>query len=546
MTDIDADSIIKEQSELAAKRANWDTFWQQIAYRVLPNSANFTEQTTEGEMRTDRVFTSTPITANDRFAAFLHEGMTPRDQIWQELEPEDDDLKEDHEVSEYLERLNKALFAARYRPLANFTSQRHDCYLSAGAFGNYCLFLDEEIGFGTRYKSIYIGEVFWAENHQGVVDTIYRKFPMQGRNALRKFGQALPQKIREAAEKEPFRCFDFIHAVKPNADIKRDRRDYAGMEFASCYVSCDEKAIISRGGFRTFPFAIGRFMKSPNETFARSPAMTAFGAILTLNEQKKTVLRAGQKAVDPPMLLQEDGVLEAFDLRAGALNFGAVSSSGEMLAHPLNTGAKVELGVDLMGLEEKDINDAFLVSLFQILSDQPQMTATEVLSRMQERAQILSPTTARLESEDLGPMISREIEILSRDSSHRWIIEEMPEALIERGGAYKITYTSPLAKSRRAADALAITRSLEIGTLAAGVDPDAALVMNVPEAFREVCDINGVPAKVMRSKEDVEMLRQQKQRQQSIAAAAQIAPQMAGAARDVAQAEQIRRASGAA
>lgn len=542
----EADQILKEQSELASKRANFDSFWQAIAHRVLPNSANFTEQTSEGEMRTERVFTSTPITANDRFAAFIHEGMTPRDQVWHTLEPEDEDLKEDHEVSEYLERLGKALFAARYRPTANFTSQRHDCYLSAGAFGNYCLFIDEMPGSGTRYKSIYIGEVFWAENHQGIVDTLYRKFPLQGRQAIQKFGKDLPPKIAEAAQKEPFRCFDFIHCVKPNEDIRQGRRDFAGMPIASRYVSCDEKSIIQRGGYTSFPYAVGRFLKSPSEVWARSPAMTAFGPILTLNEQKKTVLRAGQKAVDPPILLQEDGILEAFDLRAGALNYGAVGSNGDPLVHPLNTGAKVELGVELMGLEEKDINDAFLVSLFQILSDQPQMTATEVLSRMQERAQILSPTTARLESEDLGPMIAREIDLLMRDSSHRWILEDMPEALRERGGAYKIVYNSPLAKARRAGDALAITRSLEIGGVAAQLDPDAILVMDVPEAYREICDINGVPAKVMRSKEDVEALKQQRQQQQLLAAAAEMAPGMAGAAKDVAQAEQIRRASGAA
>lgn len=532
----EADTILRHQAELASRRMNWDTFWQKIAERVLPNSATFTEQTTEGEMRTERIFDSTAITANDRFAAWIGEAYTPRDQEWHTLEPEDEDLKEDQEVKEYLDAAAKLLFAVRYRPYGNFTSQRQECYLSLGAFGNHCMFIDEVVGEGIRYKAIFMNEVFWAENHQGIIDTVYRKFPLSGRNALKKFGNDLPLKTRQEAEKEPFKNIEFIHCVRPNEEMTQARRDYMGMAFASYYVVCNEKSVIQRSGYNSFPYAIGRFMKAPNETYARSPAMTAFPAIMTLNEQKKTVLRAGQKAVDPPILLQEEGVLEAFDLRAGALNYGAVSQDGTPLALPFNSNAKIDMGVELMGLEQKAVNDAFLVSLFQILSDHPQMTATEVLQRMEEKASLLSPTTGRLESEDAGPMVMRELDILARAG----LLAPPPEQLLERGGGYKISYTSPLARARRASDAIAITRSMEIGTIAAGLDPDALLVMDVKAGFREVCEINGVPAKVMRSREQVEAMVAQKSQQRAMAAMAEAAPNVAGAAKDIAQAQQLR------
>ena len=58
------------------------------------------------------------------------------------------------------------------------------------------------------------------------------------------------------------------------------------------------------------------------------------------------------------------------------------------------------------------IDDAFLVTLFQILVDTPRMTATEALIRAQEKGMLLTPTMGRQQSEALGPQIERELDLL--------------------------------------------------------------------------------------------------------------------------------------
>lgn len=544
----DAQSIIKHLDELAAKRANWDAFWEQIAYRVLPSQLGFTTKTEEGMRREERAFDTTAIVANERFAAFISEGLTPRDSIWHGLEPEDEDLQDDQESKEFLERLSKALFARRYRPAANFVQQRQQCYLSLGAFGNYSMFIDEDVGRGSRYRAIPMQEVYWAENHQGTIDIEYRKYELTARAALLQFRDRAPPKVREDAEKRPFAVHSFIHCVRPNEDRKLiDPLTGRMAPWASYHVYCGEKPhVISRGFFSSWPFANGRFLTGVREVYARSPAVAAFPAVLTVNEQKKTVLRAGQKAVDPPLLLTEDGILDGFNLRSGALNYGALSDRGEELVKPLNGQARIDIGVELMAMEQQAINDAFMVSLFQILAEKPNMTATEVLSRLQEKAELLSPTTGRLEAEDTGPMIAREIDLYVRSSEGAWVLEEMPEQLRERGGAYRVVYTSPLAKARRAAEALGITRTIEIAGAAAALDQRAALVVDVEESIRTLADINGMPSRLLRTREQVAALAQQREQQQMAAVLAQAAPGVAGAAKDLAQADQIRQQVAAA
>jgi hypothetical protein len=252
-------------------------------------------------------------------------------------------------------------------------------------------------------------------------------------------------------------------------------------------------------------------------------------------------MRAGQKEVDPPLLLQEDGVLEAFNLRPGALNYGGMSSEGTPLVAPLKSAANVPLGLELMQLEKQHIEESFYVSIFKILADNPQMTATQVLEIAQQKATLLAPIMGRQHSEDLGPLIERELDIMSRMSEYAWIAEEMPEELMEQGSAYKIEYRSPLARAMRAQDGVAIMRTFEALPSAISIDPDSAYVIDVKESVRELAEINGVPAKLVRDQKMLDQILSAKRESESAANAAAVAPEMSQAALNAAKAEQIRR-----
>ena len=136
-------------------------------------------------------------------------------------------------------------------------------------------------------------------------------------------------------------------------------------------------------------------MLSPRETYARSPAMAAWGAILTINEEKKTILRAGQKEVDPPLLLTEDGCLEPFNLRPGAPESWRSVGLRRTAGAAAQGGSQYPAGHGLMALEGQEIDDSFLVTMLKILTDHPQMTATQVLEIAQQRAVLLAPIMGR-------------------------------------------------------------------------------------------------------------------------------------------------------
>lgn len=535
-----ATEIIRREGELQGQQANFRRLWEEVAYYVMPAQATFLVQPMEGMKRTERQFDATAVIANQRFAAAVESMITPQGQEWAKLQPDASDLSDDSEVKEYLDQVNEILFALRYRARANFQSQTQECYLSLGAFGNAAMLIDEDVGAGIRYRCVPMQEVTWAQDHQGRVDTVYRNFKLQNRQAVQKFGDQCPPDIVKDEQLSPYAESEFIHCVDPNPDRKQSKRDAGGMKYRSTYVSVKCQCVVQSGGYRVFPYAISRYSVAPRENYGRGPAMAAFPAIRTANEQKKTILRAGQKTVDPPLLLHEEGVLEAFNQRSGAVNYGMLTSDGQELAKPLQTGANIPLGMELLKSEQSDINDAFLTSLFQFLAQQRgDETAEEVRARQAQTATMLAPTMGRQQSEFVGPCIERELDI----ASMMGVLPPAPKQLMQRGGGYKVIYQSTMARNMRLDEASAIMDMIQALGVLAQIDPDAASIMDIVAAGRELADIKGVPAKLLRSDDQIAQLKQQKEQQQAASEVAEHAPGLSKAALNLAQAGQASAAA---
>lgn len=526
-------------------RSHWDNQWEESAMRVIPAHRDTFQSYTssssrvfgiEGQKKTEDQFDATASIACQRFAAVIESLATPQSGIWHRLVPSDKALKRNRAVRIYFDDVNEMLFAMRYRPVANFVGNSQQVYQSLGAYGNGTLFVDApDSGRGLRYRNVHLGETYFDVNHAGVVDTMYRPFWLDARQAIQQFGDALPDSIKtkvEGAQQQAER-FEFIHCVYPRADYDPGRVDVKGKIYASLYISRLEEKTLSEGGFNSFPYAVARYTQASGEVYGRGPAQWVLPSIKILNEQKKTMLKQGHRAVDPVLMAHDDGVLDGFSLRAGAINIGGVTKEGRPLVHPLPVG-NIALGDKMMDMEKSIINDAFLITLFQILIDTPQMTATEVLERAREKGMLIAPTSGRLQAEFLGPMIERELDLLEMQG----MLPPMPPQLAQSGGSYKIEYDSPMARMQRAEKASGFLRAFSVATDFAQRTGDASALdwFDLDIAMPEIMDIQGSPAAWTRGLEQVEERRaeraQQAQQKQmieagpSIAALAKSAPEI--------------------
>lgn len=538
-----ADHTIRRYDQAESDRGTLDMHLEEIAKRVLPHySGSFVSRgigRIEGQKRTDEMVDASAALALTRFSAAMESMLTPRNSRWHRTVPSDRKLLRNRQVRLWFEDANDALFKYRYSPKANYASQQHEIYLGLGAFGTGCLFIDQlrdpqdKKVKGLRYRAIHLGEIYFLENHQGIIDTAMRKFELTARQAAQRFGFAnLPDAMKTAlaspSDVQKDKKFWFIHCVKPRSEEEGyapGRYTTRGMPFASYHVAIDGKKIVQEGGYNTFPYAISRYVVAPGELYGRSPAMMALPAIKVLNEQKRTVLKQGHRIVDPVLLAHDDGVVDAFSLRPGAINYGGVTADGKPLVHPLPVG-RLDAAKEMMDAERAVINDFFLITLFQILIDSPQMTATEVLERAREKGALLSPTMGRQMSEALGPMIDRELDLLA----YQGLLEPMPQYLKDAAGEYEIEYDSPLSRAQKAEEASGLMRLVNWAGEYIKLTGDLSPLDHVDwdAAMPDLAYIHAVPTKWVASEEKVKAIRDGRAQAQKAQQMIDAAPAAAG------------------
>lgn len=503
----DVQELIHLLNRAKGTRTNWDTHWQEVKDRVWPHGADFTTERAPGDKRTEQMLDASAALGLERFSAAMESLLTPRQKRWHTLKPMDEDLEDDSEVMEWLELATDRLFAARSAPTAGFYSQMHECYKSLGAYGNSCLYVDASPRGGLRYMHISINQTYIALDPFGRIDTVYRCYKQTAKQSVQTWGDKAPPRALESVSVDPFREHEYLHLVRPNSLRDFQAPGPRGMEFESIYVCIDDMTLLGHGGYSSNPYLYSRYTVNPTEPYGRGPAMLVLPNIKILQEQKKTLLRAGHKVVDPPLLLRDDGVLgtggKAVRLWPGGQTFGGLDKEGREMVKPLITGARLDLTREMMGDEKKIIADAFLESLWLILMEDPskQMTATEILERANEKGQLLGPAMGRQQSELLGPLIERELDIAIRSGD----IPPPPPQLL----AYEIEYESPGTQMQKADELVGISRAVEISMPFIQADPGLMMKFNGEEVIERAVMALGIPRKVIRDDKEYAAARAQ-------------------------------------
>ena len=511
--------LLSRYQRLEGQRQNWETHWQEVADYMQPRKADVTKKRARGDKRMEQVFDSSPIQAVELLAASLHGMLTNPATPWFTLKFKDEDINNEDEAKLWLEASTDAMYTAFNR--SNFQQEIFELYHDLITFGTAAMFIEEDDDDIIKFSTRHINEVFIAENDKGRIDTIFRRFNISARAATQKFGDATSMDIKGIFKKDPYQEVEILHAVYPRSDFNPKKKDKSNMPFESVYLEYKNGNELSISGFKEFPFVVPRYLKASNEIYGRSPAMTALPDVKMLNEMSKTTIKAAQKQVDPPLLVPDDGFLLPVRTVPGGLNFYRSGTRDRI--EPLNIGANNPLGLNMEEQRRNSIRAVFYVNQL-MMQDGPQMTATEVIQRNEEKMRLLGPVLGRLQSELLKPLIDRVFAILLRNN----MLPQAPEFL--SGRDIEIEYVSPLAKAQKSSELQSIMRAIEILGSLANVAPVFDYV-NFDNLVKHLAEIVGVPQKILKSQNQVNAEREQ--------SAAQAAEQQ-----QMAQMQQVAQAGG--
>ena len=138
-----------------------------------------------------------------------------------------------------------------------------------------------------------------------------------------------------------------------------------------------------------------------------------------------------------------------------------------------------------------------------VVTENRNMTATEVIQRQEEKMRILGPVLGRLQSELLSPLVTRVFNIMLRNQLF------MPSPDILQQQELNIEYVSPMALAQRGQELQSLMKGLELfGSLAQTmpvmdyIDEDGLV--------KQIISILGLPAKVIKSDAQVQQIKSRK------------------------------------
>lgn len=505
-------------------RRTTETTWQEIADHEL-GRRDFITLRTPGEQRQQRIYDDTAKVSGGLLAGAMHSLLTNPATRWFKLRFEDEALNQAPDAAGWLFEAENQLYNAMNRPDANFHAQLAELYIDLVFFGTGGLFIEDAPGSGVRFSSRPLAELFVSENQAGRIDTVVRSFLLSARQAAELFGDAARAAMKDLDGRKLEDKRPYIHMIFPNEERIFGRVDAKGMPWASVFVSLDDRKILSEGGYHELPMAIARWQKDAGESYGRGPGWDSLSDAKMLNEMKKVSLKMGQKAIDPPLLVDSEGVLPGH-LRVdpgGVIPVNAVMATMNPPIQPLPSGGNFEISVQLISDTRRQVQEAFHHQLIELIRD-PRMTATQVLELSAQMQRHLAPILGRMHTELLEPIIERIFGIEARANR----LPPVPQGL--QGIPLRIDYVSPVARAQRASDAKAIIDLFTVGTNLSQVSPDVFDLLDTDAAMRELAESLGVPPTVIRSARDVEARREAARELAEEQAQAQSALQTAEAA----------------
>jgi hypothetical protein len=548
--------LIARADQLASARSFWERDWSAIADYCLP-TASRGFATPGSPARIDMVISGPPsresarkrydataMWAIDRLSAGMESLVTPQSEKWHGLaidaplapDPQDDE-------KEWLDRTRDYLFERRYDPRSGFATANQKALRSCIAFGTGVVLIEEAFGTVSRaqtslpiaYRHVPLYENFLAVSHAGIPDTNFRRFKLSARQAVQKFGDKVSGKLKEYAEdqRRGDQEFEFIHAVMPRMEQgSKLSGSSRNAPFASYYFEVENKHLIGDSGFFEFPYMVYYWSQTDEGSYGESPVMLALDDIRGLNVMRKTALRAAQQFVDPPLAVAHDGVMNRPNLNPRAMNIGAVDANGRLKIQPILTAQNPAIVQEIIESERNSVRESLYINLFQILLQNPNMTATEAMLRANEKGELLGPSGAKLQ-QGLAFMVEREIGILARKGAFA------PSALLAapesvQGQSIGVRFTSPLDRLRQMKEATGIMNAYSAAGQIAAAKQDPSIFDRFDDdaAIKIITHANGAPAKILRSQEETDALRQQRAEAQANAQAMSMMQQGASAAKD--------------
>jgi hypothetical protein len=439
---IDPEKQIRRYKVLDSDRANWRNMWEDVARYCAPRRMGAVGPRVDGDRRiSPHIYDPIGIQCVQTLAAAMHGMLMNPATNWLNIRLADEALDQMESTKHWTNNVSKGISNALSSPKTAFHSQANQLLEDMASLGTAAMYIGQQRTGHIFVRTYPIFDCCIAENQYGFVDTVMRDSMYTVRQMVQIWGDKVSSRIKKLYDDGKYDDkHKIINVCTPREDKDREYGNKlpTNMPIAICYIQEEEQHVLEESGVEEMPYVIPRWWVISGEVHGRSPAMTALPQIKVANAATRTVMRAAEKAVDPPLMVPHEGLVGPVRQYAGSLTY--LRNKTEIAQMP--TSAILPYASEYITQLDNAIRTTMFVDQVQFVGDF-KMTATEVIQRQTERMRLLGPVLGRLENEFLNPLVERVFGIMYRHGA----FEQPPEEI--QNADMRIEYQSPLARAQK-------------------------------------------------------------------------------------------------
>jgi len=533
---------------LRTNRYSWWTHARELADYLLPRRYKWLitpNQMARGSPINSHILDSTATLAARNLASGLMSGVSNPTRPWIKLKINRLDSTGTTPISLWLaecERLLMLIFAE-----SNFYNSIAIVYFDLVVFGTASMLIYEDFEDVINCINPCFGEYYVDIDGKYRPTIFYREFTMTVDACVDEFGlencSPAVQGLYQQGGAQLTRELVVAHAIEPN-----NKPEVYGIprrfKFMECYWEWGGSAspqggasyaqgFLRKRGYHEQLNVTVRWDLVSNDAYGRSPGMDALPDVKQLQQEVRRKAQAIDKTVNPPMEADIQLKNQPASLLPGGITYTAgLMSSGNPGFRSVYGNWKPEIQAiseDLQEIRDR-IKRVFFNDVLQTASQyetRSNVTAVEWDMRKSESLVMLGPVLERIYTELLEVAVERTFAIASRAGI-------LPPAPAEFSNAnINIEFVSMLATAQAAATTAGIERLLQIAGGLVGVDPAVMDNIDVDFTLEKYSALMNNDPRIIRSKEELNNIRVQRQQQQQAEQLAEQAKSMSESAKNL-------------
>lgn len=545
---MDARHLADLAESILSRKAPLNSLWQEIAEQFFPERADFTLRRSMGTDFAANIMSSYPVMCRRDMGNQIGTMLRPTAKPWFHAARKHADMEgEQNIVKRYLQHFDETMRRAMYDRSSMFKKAAKEGDHDFATFGQCALSVElNRNGDGLLYRAWHLRDMAWQENADGELGFIVRKWKPTVQVASDTFGKdKLDDKMQRTLDTDPFSEVEFIHIV-----CDAEMYDKKGSKPRwSIWWDCANQKVIEEKNIKNRHYRIPRWNTVSSTVwgtqYAYSPAVVAaLPDARLIQAMTFTLLEAGEKATNPPMVATVDAVKSDVAVYAGGITWVDNEYDerlGEALRPITQDFRGFNFGVQMAADTRQMIHKAFFLDTLTLPAQTKEMTAYEVGQRVQEYIRNALPLFEPMEDEYNSAICEETFEIMLSAGAFGSPLSWPREMA---GMEIEFRFESPLHDVIEQQKGQKWMEAKSIMADAMALDPTAGFVMDSRFALRDALNAIGVPARWLNTEEQVEEQAQaqaQKQQASEMLAAMQqgseAAANLAGAQKDMAAAQ---------